>query len=391
MAITDNDLVMQNIFGTAPKEVEQEVEEQVVETPEEVEKPPVETPVETPEAPVETPVPPVEKQFSADDLKDEQFIDLINKKFNTKFDTIETANDFFSKQVSYRNQEKIIEQLVNTVKEKSNVLSHFPSENSYKAAQLAKDYPGKEAAAMKIVSANIDAMPDFEAIRLAEELKRSANSRVDPLRFKLSQLGLRDLDIADFEEWDEADKELVYGTAEDAKAELLALQGKYKVPSTEEQPTGLDFISDYERGVQEQNEKAQRLIDEATPIAQTMVNSLIEIKPVEGSDFKYVVNLDNESKSDLVDFLVSEAASGEYDLRSDSSIRELNSLLVQEIWATDGIKIAEAYAKAKVDAALEEAARKYENWTPLGENERKAPKDENRFDDNEAAKRLLGR
>jgi len=330
--------------------------------------PPAEPPADPPvDPPADPPAEPVVEQFAPDKITEEQTLQLINTKFNANFGTIEDANDFFTNQVGLRNQEKIISDLIDKYKEKTNVLSQYPSENSYKVAKLAADYPEKEASLSRIVATDLEKANDFELIRMAEELKRPVNSRVDALRYKLSNMGLRDLDYNEFNEWDEADKELIYGAAEDARAELSNLQNKHTMPTENDEPVDLEFISEYERGVQAETEKEQAFVDNATPIAQTMVDSLVEINPVEGSDFKYTVNLDAESKSDLVNYVISEAYSEDYNLQSDADKKELQKLAIMEIWSTDGEKIAEAYAKAEAQKAREEVEKKFENWAPLEE------------------------
>ena len=205
----------------------------------------------------------------------------------------------------------------------------------------------------------------------------------------MSKLGLRDLDIAEFDEWDEADKELVYGEAEDAKRELAALQSKVELPK-EGSEQASELLSEIERGVQERTTNAQKAVEAATPIVESIVKGLVKINPVEGSDFEYGVSLDNDSIAELTDFLVGTAIEDGYDLRSDSAIRELNGLLQQEIWATDGPKIAAAYAKAEAEKAAAEVEKKYENWTPLDEGQqRRAKKDGEKPTDEDAAQRIL--
>lgn len=331
-----------------------------------------------------------ESVFNPKDLKDEQFIDLMNQKFNTKFDTVEAAKGYFESQVSYRGQEDIIQKLVEKVKQSNNVLSHFSTENAYKVATLAKsDYPGREATLSKVMDSNVETLNDFDAIRLNEELKRGPNSRVDPLRFKLTKMGLRDLDMADFNEWDEADKEIVYGEAEDAKKALAELQGKVEIPK-EGDGQDIEFLSEIERGVQEKKDNATKFAEVATPIAQSLVENLSKINPVEGSDFEYLIDLDTDSKKELTEFLVSEAIESNYDMRSDRDVKEMTGLLIQEIWATDGPKIAAAYAKAAEEKAWEEADKKYENWTPLGETQQRSSSEQKgAYTDNDAAQKLL--
>lgn len=390
--LTDEELARQNIFGQAPsvpEEPEQPEKPEVPEEPEEPETPENPEEPETPEEP-EQPEEPEAPAFGVDDIKEEQLLELMNKKFNVNFETVDAATDYFTSQSKLRGQDEIINKLAEELKNKSNVLSHFSSENAYKVAQLAKsDYPGKEDVLSKVMGSNVESLGDFDAIRMREALKRPANSRVDPLRFKMSKLGLRDLDMADFDEWDEADKEIVYGEAEDAKMELSALQSKVELPK-EGGEQASELLSEIERGVQERNTTTQKAIEEATPVMESLVKGLTKINPVEGSDFEYEVSLDSDSVKELTDFLVGTAAEGEYDLRSDSAIRELNGLLQQEIWATDGPKMAAAYAKAQVEKAIAENEKKYENWSPLDEGQqRKSKKEKGGHTDEDAARSIL--
>jgi hypothetical protein len=328
--------------------------------------------------------------FSIDDVKDEQLLELMNKKFNVNFETVDGLSDYFSNQAKLRGQDEIITKLVEELKNKSNVLSHFSSENAYKVSELAKsDYPGKEDVLSRVLRSDIKAMDDFDAIALAEKLKRPGDSRVDPLRYKMSKLGLRDLDRAEFADWDEADKELIYGEAEDAKKELIAIQNKVELPK-EGGEQASEFLSNIERGVQDKAAANQKAIDDATPIMKSLVTGLTKINPVEGSDFEFEVSLDNDSIDELTEFLVGTAIEGGYDLKSDSAIRELNGLLQQEIWATDGPKITAAHGKAEYERGIAETEKKYENWTPLDEGQqRRSSRDTGKQTDEDSAQKLL--
>lgn len=391
--LTDEELARQNIFGIPPKPSD---EPDVPDTPDVPDIPDAPDAPDVPDAPPDnpdmpdTPGVPDTPAFDINNIKEEQLLELMNKKFNVNFETMDAASGYFSSQAKLRGQEDIITKLAEELKNKSNVLSHFPSENAYKVAQLAKtDYPGKEDILSRVMNSDVKALSDLDAIRLNESLKRPSDSRVDPLRFKMSKLGLRDLDIAEFDEWDEADKELVYGEAEDAKRELAALQSKVELPK-EGSEQASELLSEIERGVQERTTNAQKAVEAATPIIESIVKGLVKINPVEGSDFEYGVSLDNDSIAELTDFLVGTAIEDGYDLRSDSAIRELNGLLQQEIWATDGPKIAAAYAKAEAEKAAAEVEKKYENWTPLDEGQqRRAKKDGEKPTDEDAAQRIL--
>lgn len=391
--LTDEQLARQEIFGekivVSPENQDTPDSPETPDEPEVPDAPDIPDVSDTPDTP-DSPETPDEPVFNPENIKDEQFVELMNKKFNTKFDTVDAAKDYFSTQVSYRGQEDIIQKLVEKVKQSNNVLSHFPSENAYKAAQLAKtEYPKMETTLNEIMNSNVESLNDFDAIRLNERLKRGPDSRVDPLRFKLTKMGLRDLDVADFDEWDEADKEIVYGEAEDAKKSLMELQGKVQVPK-EGEGEDLEFLSEIERGVQERSTNTQQVINDATPIAQSLVDNLSKINPVEGSDFEYLIELDSDSKKELTDFLIGEVVEGNYDVKSERDVATMTGLLVQEIWATDGPKIAAAYAKAAEDKVWEEADKKYENWTPLDEGQqRRSPKEKSDYNDNDAAQAII--
>lgn len=387
--MTGDDIARQYIFGDRPP---QEPEVAVEEQPEEVVETPTDTTVETPvvETPVEPKVeiPEVPKEVDYSKIPDEKLMELINTKFNTKFDTAEAAMDYFNTQATYRGQEEIIKQLANKLKESSNVLSHFPDENSYKVAQLAKEkYPNKQGILSRVVGANLENMSDFEAIRLAEELKRPSGSKVDALTLKLARLGLRDNDISDFENWDELDKQLLIGEAEDAKAFLGDLGKDVTIPEA-----GVDdFVSQIESGFQDNEKKLQQLTELYQPVAESLVNNRVKINPVEGSDFEYEVNLDAEGKKDLIEFLTAEAIEGEYNIKSDDDIRRLDRMLISEIWATDGPKMMAAYKDHVTEKVWEEARQKYENAQPLDESVPPTPAGEKKVTDEDRARQLINR
>lgn len=379
---TDEQIARETIFGVPPQGQPQET----VETPENA-TPPTGDPQPPEPEPAETPAP-AEPDFT--NIPDDRLLGLLNTKFNVKFDTLEQANDFISNQKQFRGQEEIISQLAEKLKEKSNVLSHFPSENAYKVAYLAKEkYPQKEGVLTSIINSDVDNLPDLEAISLAEALNRPNGSKVNPLRYKLSLLGLKDLDVAEFDDWDEADKEIVYGAAEDARIALKGVQASVTVPK-EGDPEITEMISQIERGVLEGKEKTEKLIQVISPIAETMVKGLSKIKPVDGEDFEYTVSLDQESQKSLQEFVLAEAIEGQYNLQSDSDIRTLNNMLVSEIWATDGPKILAAFGKYKEDKVWEQARRKYENAEPLNQQTPPSAGEKTVETDNDRARRLLG-
>lgn len=379
---TDEQIARETIFGVPPQSQPQEQ----VETPEDV-TPPSGDPQIPASEPAETPAP-AEPDFT--NIPDDKILGLLNTKFNVKFDTLEQANDFISNQKQFRGQEEIISQLAEKLKEKSNVLSHFPSENAYKVAYLAKEkYPQKEGVLTSIINSDVDNLPDLEAISLAEALNRPNGSKVNPLRYKLSLLGLKDLDVAEFNDWDEADKEIVYGAAEDARIALKGVQASVTVPK-EGDPEITEMISQIERGVLEGRERNEKLIQVISPIAETMVKGLSKIKPVDGEDFEYAVTLDQESQKNLQEFVLAEAIEGQYNLQSDSDIRTLNNMLISEIWATDGPKILAAFGKYKEDKVWEQARRKYENAEPLNQQTPPSAGQKTVETDNDRARRLLG-
>lgn len=382
MADMTDEQLAQSIFGRTPVEepVDETTPEGGVETPPEDVTPPAATP--------EVVAPPQEVDFTK--IDDSKVIELINSKFNVKFDTLEAANEYFAAQKVFRGQEEIIAQLKDKLKQTSNVLSHFPSEQSYKVATLAKEeFKGKESILSNVIGKDIDQMSDFDAIRYAEELKRPSGSKVNALTLKLARLGLKDNDISEFNDWDDSDKQIIYGEAEDAKEYLRSLEGKVQVPKEGDNAIE-DFISQIERGVLEKNEVTAKLAESYKPIAESLVGNIAKINPVDGSDFSYDVNLDAESKQDLIDFILAEAVEGGYNLKSDDDIRKLNRMLMTEIWATDGPKIMSAYKDYVSEKVWDEARKKYENAAPLNEQTPPSRTGE-RTTDEDFARRILGR
>ena len=379
--VTDEQLARFRIFGQgedptaqvpdSPPEVPEEVPPVIVdETPAEPTIP--ETPEVVPEV-IETPVVPEVPE----ELPDEKVLELINKKFNTNFDNIDAAKENLSTQIQIRGQEEIIAKLITKYKNDTNVLSHFPNEKFYKVAKLAEEHPGKEAVLSTVINAEVDNLSDFEAIRLNEQIKRPAHSRGDALNVKLHRLGLKDEDPTDFENWEEISKDVIYAEAEEAREALKSLQNKIQLPVAEEGEDGeiSAFVADIERGVQESAAKQKLQIENNQPIAESLVKGMTKIKPVEGSDFEYTIELDAESTKDLTDFLVAESIDGNYDIKSDADIRKLNGMLESEIWATEGKKIIAAFGKHVEAKTWEAANKKYENATPL--NEETPPHDPN--------------
>ena len=191
--LTDEELARQNIFGIPPKPSD---EPDVPDTPDVPDIPDAPDAPDVPDAPPDnpdmpdTPGVPDTPAFDINNIKEEQLLELMNKKFNVNFETMDAASGYFSSQAKLRGQEDIITKLAEELKNKSNVLSHFPSENAYKVAQLAKtDYPGKEDILSRVMNSDVKALSDLDAIRLNESLKRPSDSRVDPLRFKCRNLG----------------------------------------------------------------------------------------------------------------------------------------------------------------------------------------------------------
>jgi len=394
--MTDNDLAMANIFGKK------------VETPEVPATP--ETPAEpeiTPEVPAEPPVEPVSQEdiqeappadtppaepvpIDYEGMPEEKLLELFNKKFNVNFDSMDDASQLMGSQLEYRRQDDIIKKLVDRQKD-TNVLSYFGSENSYKVNQLAKEYPGKENTLTKVIGSDVSNLTDFEVIELAERMAKPAGTKVDVLGVKLRTMGITD-GIADFDDWEVMDQQVVIGAAEDARETLKQLQSKIAIPKEGEDGAVDTFVSDIESGFQAADNKQKEQIEVNTPIAESMVNSLIKIKPVEGSEFEFDINQSVEAKKDLLDYLLAESVDGNYDIKSDSDVKRLQGMLEQEIWATDGAKMAKAYGKFVEDKTWAEANIKFGNDTPLDNpvppSDPNAPTPET---DDDRARKLLGR
>jgi hypothetical protein len=407
---TDEDLASVNIFGDAPKIPETPVDNPPADTPpaEPTDEPPAEPPTDTPPAePVDTPpaeptdTPPAEPPtdtppadapqepvaVSYDEIPSEKLLELFNKNFNTNFDTMDAASSIVGGQLKLKGQEEIIKKLVDKAKE-NNVLSHFPSENSYKVAQLAKEYPGKEAALTRAIGSDVDSLSDFEAIKLSEELRRPAGSKVDALGVKLRMMGITE-DVKDYSEWDDMDKQVVLSAAEESRETLKQLQSKIEVPK--EGGGEIDeFVSELESGFQAAEAKRKETIEANTPVAEKLVDSLTKIKPVEGSDFEYDISLAADGKKDLVDYLVAESVEGEYNIQSDKDINLLQGMLEQEVLATEGKKMMAAYGEYVKKETWAEARAKYENATPLdGEEPPVDPNAQTVKTDTDYANRIL--
>ncbi len=383
---TDEQIAREAIFGVAPQSQEVETEVVTEEQPREVEVPAA--PEQEQHQVVDPVITPAE-QFDMTKISDDKVLELLNTKFSVNFDTLESVTDFIQNQKSFRGQEQIITKLTEKLKESSNVLSHFPSENAYKVAKLVKDkYPDKEMQITRIIGSDVEKMSDFEAISLAEALNRPAGSKVDPLRLKLARLGLKDSDVSDFENWDQDDKELIYAEAEDARVALQKLQNEVVVPQGGDQGV-LDYLSEIERGVQESKAKQDELAGIMSPIANSLVKNMTKIKPVDGEDFEYAISLDNESAKQLEEFILAEAMEGGYNIHSDKDIKALSKMLETEIWATDGPKIMKAFGEYKEQKTWEQARIKYENAEPLKESVPSSAGKRTAETDNDRARRLL--
>jgi len=390
---SDNDLALTNIFGQKP--VETPVEPETPETP--TEEPPVEpdAPVDTPPSPTDEPAPtepevpeePVVVDYSG--MPEDKLLELINKKFNVNFDSVDDASQIMNGQLQYRRQDNIIKELVNRQKD-TNVLSYFGSENSYKVNQLAKENPGKEATLTKIIGSDVSNLTDFEAIELAERMAKPAGTKVDVLGVKLRTMGITDT-VSDFDDWDMMDQQVVIGAAEDAREALSQLQSKISIPKEGEDGAVDTFVSDLESGFQAADDKQKLIAETNTPVVESLIDSLTKIKPVEGSDFEFDIALDTEAKKDYMEYLMAESVEGNYDIKADSDVKRLQGMLEQEVWATEGPKIMKAYGKFVEDKTWSEANVKFGNEKPL--DDKTPPADPNAptpESDDDRARKLLG-
>jgi hypothetical protein len=397
--ITDEDLARQNIFGGTPKAPETPAE------PVEPTEPPAEptepvTPVEpaepveptepvTPTEPTEPTEPPAEPTpVDYSNIPEEKVLELLNKKFNTNFDSMEAATQTVAGQIEYRKQEEIIKKLVDKYKD-TNVLSYFGSENSYKVNQLAKEHPGKEGILTKVINSDVSNLSDFEAIELAEKMAKPAGTKVNVLGVKLRTMGITD-DIKDFDEWDDMDKQVVIGAAEDAREALSKLQSKIEIPKEGENGEVEAYISELESGFQAAEAKERETIETNTPIVESLVDSLTKIKPVEGSDFEFDIVMDAEAKKDYLEYLVAESVEGNYNINSDNDIKRLQGMLEQEVWASEGPKIMKAYGKHIEDKTWAEANAKFGNNAPLDDPAPPADPTKKEVTDEDRARALLG-
>lgn len=390
--LTDEQIVRQSIFGEQIQtpEVTPQAEEQPTEQPAEqpTEQPgqqpvnpevqPSEQPAEQPSeqpTPVETPT---DNLINLDNLTEQQTLDLINKRLSSNFENIDAFSQFFAKETDARNAKQVIEKLIEKYKESTNILSHFPDEDAYRVAQLAKDkYPGKQTVLSRVVGRDVAQLSDFDAIRLAQELKRPQGSSVDALKFRLVQLGLRDVveEIADFDSWSEMDKMVVQGEAEDARVLLSQLGKDIEIPK--EGANVDEFVSELQSGFAEADKAQQSKIDAIKPISEKLVESLKVIQPVEGDDFTYEVSLSDEDRKGLVDYLTAEALEGGYNLQSDADVKRLQGMLNSEIMATEFSKALTAYGKVREERAWAEAQKKYENAEPLNDDRPPVNPDDN--------------
>lgn len=399
------DMMAQRLLGKEvefPKEEEPKPEEEPKEgepTPEEEPpadpKPEEEEPPADPKPEEEPPAdPPKEEENPYDNLDlsklpEGKALELINTKFSSNFESIDKAVEFFGKQQVAVGANEVITKLTEKLKEKSNILAHFPNENAYRVAQLAKEkFQGKEAILSRVIGSDFSQLSDLDAIRLAQELKRPPGSKVDGLKFQLAKMGLRDLDVAEFDEWEEMDKQLVYGLAEEARTELAQLGKDIEIPSSE----GVDdFVSELQRGAAEAKETQDKQIEAIKPIAESMIDATKSIKPVDGDDFEYSIELDKEARETLLDYLTFEALEGKYDLKSDADVKRLQGMLNAEIMATEYSKAFAAYGKYREDKTWEAAQKKYENAEPLNEETPPANPEKKVQTDEDAAQKLLQR
>ena len=351
-------------LGT-PEEVEVVTEETQEEGTEETQ---VESTEETTEVTEQTEETQEEEVTAEEELAIEKQLAIASKLFGREFLTVEEVEAFktrFSGLETGSKQVDLIPKLLEKLKASQNILSYFPDENAYRAAQLSKleDYKGKESIINKVLNSNVAELPSLEVIELQARLDAPKGIR-NPFRAKLANLGFDpDSVMEGYEGLSEDDKDRIDLLASESRKSLARLGADIELPKSDDSDVLSEMEAELSRAREDQSAKRSSL----APIAEAIVSELKQIEIEDGFNFK--LDLSKEDRTELTEFITNAVLSGDYDLSTESGKKEMWTAVQDLVFLNNKAKILPLLSKHIREDEQRKYRQKSNNAIPINKNE----------------------
>lgn len=345
-------------------------EEEVTEPVEE----PTEDPVEdSPEEEVEDPDQPEEDleeipDFDITKLSSEKKLAIASAMFGTEFRSEAEVDAFKAKMAALESSQSkvdLIPKLVEKLKSSQNILSYFPDEKAYVAAQLSKqdEYKGKEAVISKVLHSNIAELPSLEVIELAAKLD-APNGIRNPFRQKLLSAGLNPDAIAEgYDTLSEDEKDTVDYLAAVERRNLSKLGADVQIPVNSD----MDVLAEIEAEVTRSKEDLTAKRNTIAPISKVMIDDLKELDVTDG--FKFRLEMTADERREYEDFITEAVLGREYDLSTNEGKAEMWEAVLDLAFINNKRKINVAFEKHIREEEQHNHRVKSNNAQPIKKNE----------------------
>ena len=327
---------------------------------------------DNPTDPIDPPTDPVDPkvdEIDIDALPADKKLAVASKLFGIEFKNeaeIEAYKEKVNGLDSVNKKLEVIPKLVEKIKSSQNILSYFPDEKAYVAAQLAKqeDYKGKESVINRILHSNVNELPSLEVIELAAKLE-APNQIRNPFRQKLLTSGLDPEAIAEgYDSLSEDDKDRVDYLAASARRSLSALGADVQIPKSSD----VDILAEIEAETSRSKEDLATKGSGIAPIAKTLIESdLKEIAVTDGFSFK--LQLTPEDRKEYEDFVTDAVVSGEYDLSTSKGKADLWDAVMDLAYINNRKQISQAHEKFIREDEQRKFREKSNNAQPIKKNE----------------------
>lgn len=341
-----------NTEETSVEETEQNRTKLEVETETEVE-------VET-EAEVEAETEPeisIDKQLS-----------IASKMFGVEFKS-EAEVDAFKAKIAnletYQGKVDLIPKLIEKLKSSQNILSYFPDDKAYVAAQLSKqeEYKGKEVVINEVLKSNISELPSLKVIELAAKLD-SPNGIRNPFRQKLLSAGLDPEAIAEgYDSLSEDDKDRVDYIAAVERKSLAKLGADIQIPVD----SNVDVLAEIEAENSRSKEDLTAKRSTIEPISKALIGELKELSITDG--FKFKLEMTAAQRKEYEEFVTEAVLSHEYDLSTEKGKAEMWDAILDLAYINNRKSISTAHEKHIRDEEQHNFRMKSNNAQPINKNE----------------------
>lgn len=342
----------------ATEEVVEETEETTEESTEETEQQEEEVQEEQEEIP----------EFDITKLPSDKKLAIASGLFGREFRSEEEVEAFKSKMAQLESSQSkvdLIPKLVEKLKSSQNILSYFPDEKAYVAAQLSKqdEYKGKEAVISKVLHSNIAELPSLEVIELAAKLD-APNGIRNPFRQKLLTAGLNPDTIAEgYDTLSEDEKDTVDYLAAVERRNLSKLGADVQIPVNSD----MDVLAEIEAEVTRSKEDLTAKRNTIAPISKVMIDDLKELEVTDG--FKFRLEMTADERREYEDFITEAVLGREYDLSTSEGKAEMWEAVLDLAFINNKRKINVAFEKHIREEEQHNHRVKSNNAQPIKKNE----------------------